>query len=222
MTTPFDEPSASDPQAAQPNQSLGQQARDAWHASGQTGVVNAAKFGYSFGRNAAQQQGQPAPSDGGWGSQGGVRNGNGGDDELATKGDVNEAASGLHDRLGNIESGMQQNAGGVQDRNNAFAQGHQGGGQVQNQPPDMLAQFAAHRDNAYAQMEASSQHLQATRDRSTSQFQQRQSSFRPVGTSSSGIGMSAGQSEATMSGLLPVQNAISDSQYQNQRFRGQQ
>ena len=90
----------------------------------------------------------------GWGN--GVSNGNGGDDELATKGDVNDAASGLHDRLGSIESGM-QNAGGVQDRTNAFSQGNgtapapqAAGTQRPNAPSPLTADFAAQRLNMQA------------------------------------------------------------------------
>ena len=245
MTTPsynpgYAEPSASDPQPAQPNQSLGQQARDAWGASGQTGIVNAAKFGYSFGRNAAQQQGPPAPSDGGWGSQGGVSNGNGGDD-YATKGDVQSA----HDSLQESIQGQQASLanGGVQNRMEAFGQGNGSvPAQVSQAPrPNVMADMANQRTSMLGQMADSHAAMinsmdrrnmvQANRTAQTASIQaptmsgglqargQMQSTGGITGITGSGIGASAGQNESTMSGLLPVQNGISDSNYQNQRFR---
>jgi hypothetical protein len=219
MTMPTGQPDPENPftnnesqpnsQAAQPNQSLGQQARTAWGASGQTGVVNAAKFGYQFGKNAAQQgmQGQGGT---GVGSQGGVSNGNGGDDELATKGDVNEAASGLHDRLGSIESGM-QNAGGVQDRNAAFGQGNGSAPAPQAQgtgsPPSVLQQHQVQTQAALQSMKEGHADLHNSMANTMARFQQRQSQGASMAPQLSGNAMSSNQGSATMNGLVSGGNA---------------
>lgn len=148
----------------------------------------------------------------GWGN--GVSNGNGGDDELATKGDVNEAASGLHDRLGSIESGM-QNAGGVQDRNNAFSQGNgsapapqAAGTQRPGVQSPLTADFAAQRLN----MQAYQANVHDSIETGRASFRQRAANWAaatPHGLSPSlsGNAMSASQGSNTMNGLVSGGNA---------------
>ena len=144
-------------------------------------------------------------------------NGNGG--EADPHDEINSKLDSLSEKVSGMQGGAAQQtaAGGAQDRNNAF----QGGGSQQAAAPrpDVLGARAEHNAGMYAQMADSHAALMGGMANTMARFQQRQSSFHPVGTSSSGIGMSARQSEATMSGLLPVQNGISDSQYENQRFR---
>lgn len=182
--------------------------------------------GYRIGKeDAASFGGSSQSAVGNWGSGAG----NGGDDEFATKGDVNEAASGLHDRLGNIESGM-QNAGGVMDRNAAFGQGmgtapapQAAGTQRPNAPSPLTADFAAQR-MAQQQYQAG---VHDSIESGRASLRQRAANYAArvpgaVQQTGSGIGASAGQNEQTMGGILPVQNGMSDSTYSNKRFRGQQ
>ena len=107
--------------------------------------------GYRLGKDPANADmfgGGSQP--GNWGSQG-ASNGDGGDNEFATRGDLNEATSGLHDKIDSLAAGGQSS--GPADgpgRNNAFSQGTgrtpapQAAGT--GQPPPTMIDFAAARN----------------------------------------------------------------------------
>jgi len=200
------------------------------------GALGRLRTGYAAGKQLATEDNaaasQSAPSDGGWGNQG-----NEGD--YATKGDVQAAHDSLSGQLGGVQGGaVQEVAPGIQSRNDAFSGG--GSQQSAGPRPDVLGDMAAHNQNMRAQMADSHAMFQASRDR-TNQVQANRTaqtasiqaptastgmqargqvqSTGGVTSTGSGIGMSAGQSEATMGGLMKPQNAISDSNYANQKFR---
>jgi hypothetical protein len=192
---------------------------------------------------------QPNQSDsgdyGGYGGQGdGTSNGDGGDNEFATKEDV----SGIHSRLDEIQGGMQSGGGAqpVQNRMEAFGQGTgsqpapQAAG-TQRSGADILAGYHQQTlDNlAYSQgLHEQVSGVQASlRQRAANWAARTPQGFTPSATGNgmsagtsptsvqstgSGIGASAAQNEQTMGSLLPVQNGMSDSTYANKRFRGQQ
>jgi hypothetical protein len=131
----------------------------------------------------------------------------GNDSGFASKDDLNEAASGLNSRLDEL-SGSMKNAGGVQDRQQAFGQGRQGGPQATGTqrpgtPNPLLADFAAQRQSQ--QMYAAGLHESLAN--SYASLRQRGANFaaHTPGTviqTGTGNGMSPGQAENSMAGAL--------------------
>lgn len=173
-----------------------------------------------FMRGDAQDSGaQPS-----WG------NGDGGDDEFATHDELDEATSGIHAKLDD----MQATFSGVQSRMEAFGQGS--GSQAApratgtQRPPGVLQQVAAHSAEVQGRMADSHAALQAGKDRSSAQFQARQSASANGGVTQTGTGngMSERQSNASMAGILPgtpmrPNSGIGQSQssFSNTRFKQQ-
>jgi hypothetical protein len=149
--------------------------------------------------------------------------GGGGSYDAGKDAHAKEELDELHDIHSDLHHG---GINGIQDRNNAFAQGRQGGPRATGtqRPPSVLEQFGAQRDRALARAADSHANLQAGKARSNAQFQQRQaqsqgarftpspsgngaSAGSPVGNggvtqTATGNGMGATTSEASMSGIL--------------------
>ena len=137
-------------------------------------------------------------------------NGDGGDNEFATRGDLDEAMSGLHDKIDSLAAGGQASGpDGGPGRNNAFGQGtgRTPAPQAAQRPPTVLEQFGAHRAKVLGQMADSHAALQAGQNRRAQIQAGRAASFRPVGPSLSGNGMSASSGANTLNGLVSTGNA---------------
>ena len=171
------------------------------------------RLGKSWAGDTAGSQPAPAGDSGGWSS-----NGDGGGDDLATKSDVEDAASGLHDRLGNIESGMassgmpspQQNMGALTPA------------RMPDRPASVspLAQSAAARKAANAQAAGAQQNLQAGQQRTMATFQARQQATSAVGVKPAGsaIGMSNAYAQQSFYGQQGSQNGVSAANWESSRW----
>ena len=114
--------------------------------------------GYRIGKDATLTSFGGSSQPGNWGNQG-ASNGDGGDNEFATRGDLNEATQGLHDKIDGLAAGGQASGpDGGPGRNNAFSQGTgrtpapQAAGTWGKPPPTMIDCAAARNSQpSYAQ-----------------------------------------------------------------------
>ena len=171
-------------------------------------MAGAARAGYQVGRDNPDMfgggGGQPA-----WGSQ----NGDGGEEangasEFATKDDLAQHAQGINDRLDSIQAGL-QNAGGVQDRNSAMAQGmgtaptrQASGTQRPNAPSALTADHASQARALQQRMADAHASIQGIKERATAQFAARQAQGVSMAPQLSGNAMSSTQGSNTMNGLV--------------------
>ena len=195
---------------------IGQQAGAAWSVSGQSGIVSAAKFGYRFGRDAAQAQGsqtQPAAAEGsGWPS-----NGDGGS-EPASQQSLDELHSKVEDLQGSV-SGMGSSAAApVQNANLQ----HLTPSWMPPAEPSVspLQASAQARDAAHASMAQGQQNLQAGQQRTVANFQARQQAssagMRPAATTNA---MSQGYADRSFFGSQGSGNGTADSTWQSSRWQ---
>lgn len=231
MSGPFSESTASDPSWPTTRPQVGpvatggpgtlgsirQQAGDAWNASGQSGAWNAAKFGYSFGRDAAQAQGQAQPAAA---EDSGYANGDGGS-EMATAEDV----AALHEHIDQVHQTVNglagQQSAGLQ---HLTPQSPGGGSALPARPPqvDPLAQSAQARANANASAQQSAQHLQAGQQRNLATFQSRQqASAAGMNTPTTANGMSAGFAATSFFGRQGSGVGSSAATWESARWKGQ-